>query len=165
MGGWEGDGRMGGPGWEGLDNQRSTYHQQRRRRPPWPPGCSLPLLDTCPPRQHPDFCARWCPRQLGARHACLATSTLPTIAAKSQAFTQHVVPLGSAKATRLKAWRNWHTALTWATANQALIQVLPCPRTSSTPCCGTLPPWVPPTVVNTNDILISEKNDFNAKNN
>ncbi len=46
--------------------------------------------------------------------AHLVRSTPLTIAAKSQAFVQHVIPLGSAKGTRLKAWRNWCTVLTWA---------------------------------------------------
>jgi hypothetical protein len=57
--------------------------------------------------------------------ARLARDTVPSILAKSQAFTQHIVPLCSAKGTRLKAWSNWKTYLTWVVAHQALDRLLP----------------------------------------
>jgi hypothetical protein len=42
----------------------------------------------------------------------------------SLAFTAVITPLGSARATRLKAWRNWCTVLTWA-SRSALDRILP----------------------------------------
>ena len=54
------------------------------------------------------------------------TSTTPTtIAAMSQAFGDHIAPLGSASATRAKATRYWRSCLTWALARNALPRVLP----------------------------------------
>ena len=49
----------------------------------------------------------------------------PTIAAKSQAFSEVMAPLGSAPATRDKASRNWRTVVTWAIANKVLDKILP----------------------------------------
>jgi hypothetical protein len=37
----------------------------------------------------------------------------------------HIVPLGTAQRTRLKAWRNWRTVLTWAVTHDALGDILP----------------------------------------
>ena len=52
--------------------------------------------------------------------------TVPnTIPAMSQAFTEMIAPLGTAKTTRGKAQRNWRTVLTWATARGALQHILP----------------------------------------
>jgi hypothetical protein len=36
-----------------------------------------------------------------------------------------MAPLGTAPATRLKAWRNWRTVVTWAIQNKALNKILP----------------------------------------
>ncbi len=55
----------------------------------------------------------------------LARNTAQTIPAKSLAFTQHIIMLGSAKGTRIKAWRNWKTVLTWAAGQRALDRILP----------------------------------------
>ncbi len=49
----------------------------------------------------------------------------PGVAAKSKAFAEVLDPLGTAQATRLKAWRNWKTVITWAIANSALDNILP----------------------------------------
>ena len=49
----------------------------------------------------------------------------PSIEAKSNAFAEVMAPLGSAPATRDKAWRNWRTVVTWAVANKALDKILP----------------------------------------
>ena len=57
--------------------------------------------------------------------ARLAVATPNTLGAMSQAFTDIIVPLGSARGTRVKAWRNWLTVLTWALARGALGRVLP----------------------------------------
>ena len=43
----------------------------------------------------------------------------------SHAFSTTITPLGTARATRLKAWRNWLTVLTWAASRSALDRVLP----------------------------------------
>ena len=59
--------------------------------------------------------------------ASLAGQTDVSISAMSRAFTRVIAPLGSARATRVKAWRNWRTCLTWALARQALGQLLPMP--------------------------------------
>ena len=61
--------------------------------------------------------------------ARLAGQTDSSIQAMSQAFTWVIVPLGSARDTRVKAWRNWRTCLTssWALALNALGQLLPMP--------------------------------------
>ena len=42
----------------------------------------------------------------------LAYRVQPTLEAKSKAFNEVMAPLGSAPATRLKAWRNWRTVVT-----------------------------------------------------
>ena len=55
----------------------------------------------------------------------IAASTPRTIEAMSQAFSTTITPLGTARATRLKAWRNWLTVLTWAASRSALDRVLP----------------------------------------
>ena len=57
----------------------------------------------------------------------LAAATPRTISGMSQAFTAIIAPLGTAPATRVKAWRNWCTVLTWATARASLHQILPMP--------------------------------------
>jgi hypothetical protein len=59
--------------------------------------------------------------------AGLAGSTPTTVAAMSQAFTDVIVPLGTAPATRIKAARYWRSCLTWALARGALGQLLPMP--------------------------------------
>ncbi len=61
--------------------------------------------------------------------ARLAGQTDSSIQAMSRAFTRVIAPLGSARATRVKAWRNWRTCLTWAAAlaRNALGQLLPMP--------------------------------------
>ena len=43
----------------------------------------------------------------------------------SQAFSTTITPLGTARATRLKAWRNWLTVLTWAASRATLDRILP----------------------------------------
>ena len=48
-----------------------------------------------------------------------------TISGMSQAFDQHILPLGSAMATRAKHWRNWRTVLTWAAARHSMGSILP----------------------------------------
>ena len=55
----------------------------------------------------------------------LAYRVQPTLEAKSKAFNEVMAPLGSAPATRLKAWRNWRTVVTWAIQNKALDKILP----------------------------------------
>jgi hypothetical protein len=57
--------------------------------------------------------------------ASLAYRVQPGVAAKSKAFAEVLGPLGTAQATRLKAWRNWKTVITWAIANNALDNILP----------------------------------------
>ena len=59
----------------------------------------------------------------------LAGEVGPSIEAMSLAFETHIWPLGSVKATRTKAWRNWRTVLTWAVARNALHRILPMDRT------------------------------------
>ena len=59
----------------------------------------------------------------------LAEEAGPSIKAMSLAFETHILPLGSVKATRTKAWRNWRTVLTWAVARNALHCILPMDRT------------------------------------
>ena len=51
--------------------------------------------------------------------------TPTTITAMSQAFATHITPLGSARGTRVKAWRSWLGALTWGLARNTLNQILP----------------------------------------
>jgi hypothetical protein len=55
----------------------------------------------------------------------LAYRVQPTIEAKSKTFTEVMAPLGTAPTTRLKAWRNWRTVVTWAIQNKALDKILP----------------------------------------
>ena len=59
--------------------------------------------------------------------ARLAERSDTSIPAMSRAFSRVIAPLGSARATRVKAWRNWRTCLTWALARNALGQILPMP--------------------------------------
>ena len=59
--------------------------------------------------------------------AGLVSQVPTTIEGMAQAFTTHIVPLGSAVTTRNKNWRNWRTVLTWATARWALGSILPMP--------------------------------------
>jgi hypothetical protein len=44
----------------------------------------------------------------------MAAATLNTVKDMSLAFTNVITPLGSTRATRVKAWRNWFSVLTWA---------------------------------------------------
>ena len=54
------------------------------------------------------------------------TRAIPaTVDAMSQAFTDMIVPLGTARGTRLKAQRNWCSVLTWAVGRNTLDQILP----------------------------------------
>ena len=48
-----------------------------------------------------------------------------TVPAMSQAFTDMIIPLGSARNTRIKAWRNWRSVLTWAAGRHTFDQILP----------------------------------------
>ncbi len=57
--------------------------------------------------------------------ASFAYNVQPSVAAKSKAFSKVLSPLGTAHATRLKAWINWKTVITWAIANNALDNILP----------------------------------------
>ena len=57
--------------------------------------------------------------------ALLARNTPTTVASMSRAFTDLIAPLGTARATRLKAWRNWRSCLTWGTARNTLDRILP----------------------------------------
>jgi hypothetical protein len=57
----------------------------------------------------------------------LAARTPRTIDDMSQAFATVIAPLGTARATRVKAWRNWCTVLTWAATRSALGRILPMP--------------------------------------
>ena len=57
--------------------------------------------------------------------AVLARETPTSLAAMSQAFTDMIIPLGTAKGTRLKAWRNWRTVLTWGAGRHSLGLILP----------------------------------------
>ena len=57
--------------------------------------------------------------------ADLALVTPATVPEMSLAFSTHISPLGSARTTRRKAWRNWCTVLTWAAGRRALDNVLP----------------------------------------
>ena len=58
----------------------------------------------------------------------LAAGVALTIEAMSAAFEAHILPLGSAHGTRVKAWRNWRTVLTWAVGREALHRILPMDR-------------------------------------
>jgi hypothetical protein len=62
--------------------------------------------------------------------AGLAAQVPHTLEGMSQAFNDHILPLGSAVATRNKNWRNWRTVLTWATARWALGNILPMPSST-----------------------------------
>jgi hypothetical protein len=55
----------------------------------------------------------------------LSKAVPTTIPAMSQAFTEMIAPLGTAKTTRGKAQRNWRTVLTWGAARGALNHILP----------------------------------------
>jgi hypothetical protein len=57
--------------------------------------------------------------------ARLARDTPATVTAMSQAFSAHITPLGSARRTRVKAWRSWLGALTWGLARGSLAELLP----------------------------------------
>ena len=57
--------------------------------------------------------------------ALLARNTPTTVDSMSRAFTDLIAPLGTARATRLKAWRNWRSCLTWGTARNTLNRILP----------------------------------------
>ena len=59
--------------------------------------------------------------------SALAARTPHTIDGMSTAFTTVIAPLGTARATRVKAWRNWCTVLTWAATRSCLHQILPMP--------------------------------------
>jgi hypothetical protein len=43
----------------------------------------------------------------------------------SLAFTNVITPLGRSSATRVKAWRNWCSVLTWAASCSTLDRILP----------------------------------------
>ena len=62
--------------------------------------------------------------------ARLAERSDTSIPATSRASSRVIAPLGSARATRVKAWRNWRTCLTWALARDALGQILPMPTST-----------------------------------
>ncbi len=55
----------------------------------------------------------------------LAALTPRTIDDMSQAYLTVIAPLGTARATRVKAWRNWCTVLTWAATRSSLGRILP----------------------------------------
>ena len=57
--------------------------------------------------------------------ASLSRLTSPTVHDMSRTFTEVIVPLGSAPGTRIKAWRNWCTCLTWAIGRHATDKILP----------------------------------------
>ncbi len=59
--------------------------------------------------------------------SALAAHTPCTIAGMSTAFASVIPSLGtaSARATRVKAWRNWCTVLTWRATSHSLDQILP----------------------------------------
>jgi hypothetical protein len=57
--------------------------------------------------------------------ARISRLTSPTVHDMSRAFTAVIVPLGSAPGTRIKAWRNWCTCLTWAIGRHATDKILP----------------------------------------
>ena len=48
-----------------------------------------------------------------------------SVAASAAAFRSHVEPLMEGVETRVKAWANWRTVLTWATARKILGEILP----------------------------------------
>ncbi len=114
-----------------MDSQLYSHHphwQPRRGPPRTPVGCVHPLGYHTPQQLTLNSVGS----ALDGAHgnwepvvSHLARSTPLTIAAKSQAFAQHVVPLGSANGTRLKAWRNCCTVLIWSAANHALDKILP----------------------------------------
>ena len=58
----------------------------------------------------------------------LAAQTPTTVSAMSQAFITMIAPLGTAHATRLKAWRNWRSCLTWAVGRGVPGHLLPMSR-------------------------------------
>jgi hypothetical protein len=55
----------------------------------------------------------------------LAAGIPRTIDDMSLAFTTVITPLGTARATRVMAWRNWCTVLTWAATLASLGHILP----------------------------------------
>jgi hypothetical protein len=55
----------------------------------------------------------------------VADATPNTVASMSLAFSTVIMPLGSARATRVKAWRYWRSCLTWAVARGSCDQLLP----------------------------------------
>ena len=57
--------------------------------------------------------------------ARLSAATPTSVTAMSQAFTANICPLGSAPGTRVKAWRNWCSCLTWAVGRQTTDKLLP----------------------------------------
>ncbi len=59
--------------------------------------------------------------------SALAAHTPRMIADMSTAFTTVFAPLCTARATRVKAWRNWCTVLTWAATRSCLHQIIPMP--------------------------------------
>ena len=76
--------------------------------------------------------------------ARLAERSDTSIPAMSRAFSRVIAPLGSARATRVKAWRNWRTCLTWALARDALGQILPMPTSTLRAMLWLSSPWEPP---------------------
>ena len=48
-----------------------------------------------------------------------------SVAESAAAFRRHVVPSMEAVSTRVKAWANWRTVLTWVAARKVLGQLLP----------------------------------------
>ena len=57
--------------------------------------------------------------------ARISRVTPPTVCAMSRAFADVIVPLGTAPGTRIKAWRNWCTCLTWAIGRHSTDKILP----------------------------------------
>ena len=138
-----------------FSNQRASYKtsvvralpRPRHAEPTWT-GSSIPTLDNPAALLQPALAAA-CPHwrtalldnsdisALDGAHGNwepvvdrLARNTAQTIPAKSMAFTQHIITLGSAKGTRIKAWRNWKTVLTWAAGQHALDRILPMDATT-----------------------------------
>ena len=81
------------------------------------------LLDTSAPSALQDAEGNWEPVLQS-----LADQVGPSLEAMSSAFEAYIMPLGSAAATRTKAWRNWCAVVTWATARDALHCILPMSR-------------------------------------
>ena len=55
----------------------------------------------------------------------LSAATPSSVPAMSRAFASVILPLGTAPGTRVKAWRNWCTCLTWAVGRNAADKILP----------------------------------------